>query len=116
MSTRGATQVTEPTPLRDPFDFQPLKKSVTYNGVTYVFRELTVAENDVCRDGATNEKDQTFDGRLMMRLMIAEASLEPKIDIETLAKFPQRLYAHIVELVSELNDPETLKDEDPGKS
>lgn len=101
---------------REPFDFTPIKKSVTYGGVAYVFRELTVAENDVCRDGATNEKDQTFDGRLMMRLMICASAIEPAIDLETLAKFPQRLYSHIVDTVNELNDPDTLKDEDPGNS
>lgn len=111
---RGAVKVNEPA--REPFDFIAIKKSVTYAGATYTFRELTVAENDLCRDGATNEKDQTFDGRLMMRLMICESSVEPKIDLEKLATFPQRLYAHIVDIVNELNDPDTLKDEDPGNS
>jgi len=101
---------------RDPFDFTPIKDSVTYAGVSYVFRELTVAENDECREAATNEKESTFDGRLMMRLMICASSVDPKIDLEQLASFPQRLFSRIVDIVNELNDPDTLKDEDPGKS
>lgn len=117
--SRGATEVkSEETAVvaRDPFEFPFIKKSVTYGGVNYTFRELSVAENDECRDGATNDKDQTFDGRLMMRLMICTASVDPKIDLEQLSKFPQRLYSNIVDIVNDLSDPETLKDDDPGNS
>lgn len=103
---------------RDPFDFPPLTKAVTYQGVTYTFRELTVAETDQAReDSLINEK---FDGRLMTRLMICAAAMEPTMDLEQLGKLPQRLYSAIVDVVNDLNDPDALTDEEkeqnPGKS
>lgn len=95
------------TAIRDPFDFTPASNAFPFQGVTYEFRELTVAENDQCRELAT-APDGTYDGRKHMRLMICLGSVEPKIDPEQLEKFPQRLYGKILELVSNLNDEGTL--------
>ena len=108
MAARGATQ--EVTPIRDPFDFPVEQARVSYKGVSYSFRELTVAENDMCREMAT-DKDGTYDGRKHMRLMICLGSVEPKIDPEQLETFPQRLYGKILELVANLNDEGSLDDE-----
>lgn len=103
--------------MRDAFDFPYETKSFTFKGVKYSFRELTVAEMDECREMATNDKDQTIDGRQMMRFEIAKSSVEPKIDLEQLSKCPQRLYLNFVDIVNELNDADALKNEDdPGKS
>ncbi len=99
---------------RDPFDFPPETKSVEFKGVKYTFRELTVQETDEAREGAMI--DEKFDGRLMTRLMVTTAAVEPTMDLEQLAKLPQSLYSRIIDIVNELNDPEALKDDDPGKS
>lgn len=115
MARATVTKLTYPE--RDPFDFPPNTDKVSYMGVDYTFRELTVAETDQAREDSMI--DDKFDGRLMTRLMITTASLEPKIDLENLAKLPQRLYSAMVDLVNELNDPDALsavKDEDLGKS
>ena len=101
-------------PARDPFDFPPNTDKVNYKGVNYEFRELTVAETDEAREASINE--DKFDGRLMTRLMIVTSSVEPKIDLEQLAKLPQRLYSAIVDCVNDLNDPEALKETEPGNS
>lgn len=103
------------TSIRDPFDFPPNTKDIKYEGVSYKFRELTVAETDQAReDSIINEK---FDGRLMTRLMICAAAVEPTMDMEQLSKLPQRLYAAVVDLVNDLNDPDALtEDKNPGKS
>lgn len=100
----------EVTVIREPFAFTPASKSISFQGVEYSFRELTVAENDQCRELAT-DKDGVYDGRKHMRLMICLGSVEPKIDPEDLEKFPQRLYGRILDLVSSLNDETTLDDE-----
>jgi len=100
------TPIVEP---REPFAFIPNSNEYTFQGVTYKFRELTVAENDECRELAT-APDGTYDGRKHMRLMICLGSVEPKIDPEQLQQFPQRLYGKLLELVSSLNDEGTLDD------
>jgi hypothetical protein len=112
---RGTAAVTKISEYadRDPFDFPPNTAYVKYMGVTYNFRELTVAETDQAREDSTI--GDKFDGRLMTRLMIVASATEPTMDIEQLAKLPQRLYAAIVDKVNDLNDPEALQ-EDPGKS
>lgn len=99
---------------RDPFDFPANTADVEYMGVNYKFRELTVAETDQAREDSTI--GDKFDGRLMTRLMITLSATEPTIDLEQLAKLPQRLYAKIVDVVNDLNDPDALTDADPGKS
>lgn len=97
---------------RNPFDFPEETREVRYKGVTYKFRELTVAENDVCRELATGP-DDTFDGRTMIRQMIVLGAVEPPMTIEDLEKVPQRLYAQFIDAVNLLNDPATFE-ADPG--
>ena len=104
-------------PMREAFDFPYETKGFTFKGIQYTFRELTVAEMDECRESATNDKDQTIDGRLMMRFEICKSAVEPAITLEALAKCPQRLYLNFVDIVNDLNDADALKSEDdPGKS
>lgn len=98
--------------VREPFAFVPATSSVTFQDVTYRFRELTVKENDECRELAT-APDGTYDGRKHMRLMICLGAVEPTIDPEQLESFPQRLYGRVLELVAGLNDEGTV---DPGNS
>ena len=104
-----------PVEPRSPFDFTPVTDKVSYRGVDYFFRELTVAETDDARESSII--NDVFDGRLMTRLMIVTSSTEPHIDLEQLGKLPQSLYSAIVDCVNELNDPEALKKEsEPGNS
>ena len=97
---------------RDPFDFPSETKDIIYKGVTYTFRELTVAENDLCRELATGP-DDSFDGRIMIRQMIVLGASKPEMTMEQLEKVPQRLYAHFIDVVNALNDPATFE-ADPG--
>ena len=112
MPSRGTATVTkiEDAVARDPWDFPPNTKSISYQGVEYVFRELTVAETDTAREASTD--GEKFDGRLMTRLMIVTGSVEPKMTLETLGKMPQRLYSAVVDLVNVLNDPDALAEEE----
>lgn len=105
------TDIAEAQPKRDPYDFPPKTDTIEYAGVTYKFRELTVHEMDVARDGATI--DDKFDGRLMTRLMICQSAMEPPMDMDQLNKLPQSLYISIVDKVNTLNDPEPLTDPQP---
>lgn len=89
-------------------------KTIWHRGKAYRFRELTLGENDACRDAATSPDDK-YDGMEMMRQMIALSSVEPSLTRDDLNKVPARLYAHMVEAVNDLNDPDTLK-VDPGNS
>lgn len=98
----------------NPFEFAPITKDVTYQGRTYTFRELTVGENDLARELATNEKDE-FDGRVMIRQMIVLGAVAPAMTMDDLEKVPQRLYAQFINAVNDLNDPATFE-EDPGNS
>lgn len=113
MAGRGqAATVTPIKEPREPFAFTPAAKSIAYQGVNYNFRELTVAENDQCRELATDSKDGTYDGRKHMRLMICLGSTDPKIDPEQLEQFPQRLYGRILEMVAGLNDENSVDDDE----
>lgn len=97
-------------------EFPPLTKSLTYQGRTFTFRELTVGENDVAREAATD--GDNFDGRKMMRMMVVMSSVDPEISDTDLPNIPQRLYTKIVDLVNELHDPDSLdkKDDEPGNA
>lgn len=109
MASRAAT-VTQIEPQRDPFDFPANIKTVKYLGISYTFRELTVAETDLAREGSTDDKTQVIDGRLMTRMMICTSAVDPEMDMEQLGKLPQRLYSAIVDAVNDLNDPDALSD------
>lgn len=81
----------------------------------FSFKELTVEENDNCREAATTKtKDgvETFNGRTMMRMMIIASAVEPKITQKDLANLPQRVYAQIVDFVNNLNDGASLDKDD----
>lgn len=125
MSSRPdrATEVTEPEAVTETKPEKPIiemngyvmeTNSVSYKGKTYRFRELTVGENDLCREAAMGP-DEKYDGREMMRMMIVSAAIAPEISRAEIEKIPSRLYAHMVDVVNTLNDPDTLET-DPGNS
>jgi hypothetical protein len=87
-----------------------------YRGVHYVFREVTVEENDACIDAALSPDGNTINNRVMTRLLILKATVEPKgLTLTELVKLPYRAYEHIRELVNDLNDPERIPT-DPNAS
>lgn len=84
------------------FDLPFAETEATVAGRVFKFRELSVKENDECADAARTAEG-TIDGRVMMRLMIAKSSVEPKITVDKLAAMPQRAYAALADAVNELH-------------
>ena len=92
------------------------EKTIKVKGQAFRFRELSVAENDECADAAKNP-DGTVNGRTMMRMMIMKASIDPKLDAESISLLPNRAYIKIYDAVSELNTIELGEEpEEEGKS
>jgi len=106
MPSTSEAKVTPITKKRDPFDFPVNTDKVSYMGVDYTFRELTVQEIDDAREAATN--GEKFDTTLMTRMMISTGAVEPTMSLEQMAKLPQRLFNAIIDCVNELNDPEAI--------
>lgn len=102
-----------PVTKTDDYTFE--EAEVVIGGKTYRFRELSVEENDGCSD-ASKEENGFINGRTMMRMMIITSAIEPKIDASVLAKMPQRLYLRLCDVVNELNNPDTLKDDGQGNA
>lgn len=108
--------VAAPTTTRE--EAGPVGSSVPWDfrGVHYVFREITVEENDNCIDAARNPDGETINNRVLTRLMVIASCVEPKgFDLAALIKLPYKAYAHIVELVNDINDESKL-DEGPNAS
>lgn len=90
--------------------FTFLEKTVTIGGTDYKFRELTVAENDLCADAA-REPNGDINGRRMMRLMVSKSIVEPKMSLDDIAGIPNRLYLRFCEAVNDLNSSDDDEDE-----
>lgn len=95
---KAVTDKTDSEKLTLPF----AEKTVSVGGMKFKFRELSVQENDDCADGAKNP-DGSINGRTMMRLMIINSSMDPKLTNEQLGDMPQRAYIRIYDAVNELN-------------
>jgi hypothetical protein len=88
-------------------------RTATIGGTEYTFRELSVKENDACTTAA-RQADGSFDGRIMMRLMVLKSIIEPNLNDSQLMELPQRLYLRLCDVVSDINaDEEIDEDEDP---
>jgi len=90
---------------------------VDLGGTEYTLRELSVKENDDCTKMA-KQADGTFDGRIMMRMMVLKSIVDPVTKDTDLGELPQRLYLRLCDLVTDLNADEEAggEDEDEGKS
>lgn len=108
MSVKSATDAEE---TQFPFE----EKVLVLGGKEWRFRELSVQENDDCADSAKGQ-DGMINARTMMRLMIIQSSVQPKLSPNSLGKLPTRVYGKIYDLVNELQNPDTLKEQDvvPG--
>lgn len=87
--------------------------TVTHQGKSYKFREITVDENDEALEAAKNPDGNTINTRVMNRMVITTSAVDPKISLDKLGKFSHRLYQKIVDAVNELNDPDRVE-EDPN--
>lgn len=104
MSVKSATEA-------EAVEFPFAEKSVDISGREWRFRELSVQENDDAAD-ASKDKEGRINGRTMMRLTIITSSVEPKITPKMLAAMPTRVYGKIYDVVNELQNPETLDEDD----
>jgi hypothetical protein len=87
----------------------------TLGKTEYTLRELSVKENDDCTKMA-KQADGTFDGRIMMRMMVLKSIVTPETKDTDLGELPQRLYLRLCDLVSDLNadeDAEEAVEDDP---
>ena len=88
-------------------------RTVEHKGKSYVFREITVDENDEALEAAKNPDGNTINTRVMNRMIITMSAVDPKISLDDLGKMSHRLYQKIVDAVNELNDPDRVE-EDPN--
>ena len=88
-------------------------KTLEHKGKKYIFREITVDENDEALEAAKNPDGNTINTRVMNRMIITASAVDPQIALDDIAKMPHRLYQKIVDLVNELNDPDRVE-EDPN--
>ena len=113
MASRTATAESNVTEIKPSNPFGLIESTLDLGARgQFKFRELTVEENDMCREAATDKKDQTFNGRTMMRMMIVTSAVDPKLQLTDLVKLPQRVFARIVDFVNDLNDANTLATDD----
>lgn len=88
-------------------------RTIEHMGKSYVFREITVDENDEALEAAKNPDGTTINTRVMNRMIITKSAVDPKIGLEDLGKMTHRLYQKIIDTVNELNDPDRVE-EDPN--
>lgn len=85
--------------------------SLSLGGVEYQLRELSVKDNNACVI-ASKQTDGTFDGRIMMRMMVLKSVTEPKLIDTALDELPNRLYLRLCDVVSDLNADEADSDDE----
>jgi hypothetical protein len=84
---------------------------VDLGGTEYTLRELSVKENDDCTKMA-KQPDGTFDGRIMMRMMVLKSIADPVTKDTDLGELPQRLYLRLCDLVTDLNGDDVVEEEE----
>lgn len=77
----------------------------------YEFKELSVKETDDALESSKGP-DGTSNGRLLMRFMVAKASVSPKLTLDDLAALPQRVYLRMCDVINGLNDEDETDDEE----
>ncbi len=98
-------------PVDDTFD----TINVTHKGRAYSFRELSAEEYDRCVALATKESGD-LDTVQLLRWMIVEGSIEPKLDAGALGKLPFSAVTRISRAVNDLHfSPDDTDAEMPEK-
>jgi len=88
-------------------------RKTTVGSVEYTVRELSVKENNLCTLAA-RQPDGSFDGRIMMKMMVLKSVIAPRITDSELDELPNRLYLRLCDVVSDINaDDEVDEDVEP---
>ena len=99
-------------------DTQALTASIHVRGKEYRFRELLTEEYDKLVKMAADE-DDIVDRTLLLRLMVVEASVEPKLTPEGLAKLPYPIARRLNVLINDMHysndEPQAAEDEGKPK-
>ena len=77
-------------------------KTVTYKGVEYTIRELTIDENDAIDDAGKDAKGATND-RLVSRLSLSKAIVDPMTSVDDIGKWGGKKYLTILRAFNEVN-------------
>lgn len=102
----------EPTVINEPADDSaPLTATLTIRGRVYTFRELLTDEYDKLVRMAADE-DDLVDRTLLLRLMIVEASVDPRLTPDKLAKLPYPVSRRIGVLVNDMHYSNDAPQED----
>ena len=98
-------EVKTETPVVEAYD----TRTVEHKGKTYLFREITVEENDAAMDAAKNPDGTSLNTKVMNRMIISTTSVDPKVSLDDISKMTHRLYQKIVDAINELNDPDRVE-------
>lgn len=82
------------------FDFE--ERDVEIKGTTFKLRELTTEKYDECIKSATGD-DEDIDMVVLLRLMLIDSLVEPKIDNESIAKLPHSITRKLTTAVNKLH-------------
>jgi hypothetical protein len=88
-----------------------LTGKVTVRGRTYSFRELSTKTYDKLVGMATDQDDMV-DRTLLLRIMIVESSVDPKLTADSLAELPYPVSRRLATLV---NNMHYFDDEEKGE-
>lgn len=91
--------------------------TITARGKSYTFRELSTEQYDKLVTMST-DKDDMVDRTVLLRLMACEASVEPKLTPNRLAKMPYPVARRIGTLINDMHyfDDEKADTEDGDES
>lgn len=84
---------------------------VASGGKTYTLRELSVKENDDIETASTDDKG-VFNGRLNLRLCLAQSIVSPPTTVDSIEKWPGRRYLLLSRAFNKVN---SLPADDAGK-
>jgi hypothetical protein len=97
---------TPTAPTAGEFDNEYLTEEITLRGVNYKFRELSVGKYDELVKLATSKNDlgeELVDNALLVRLMVLESCIAPKLTADKLNKLGLRIGRRLNTVVQTLN-------------
>lgn len=91
-------------------DTAPFEKTITLRGVTYRFRELSIGEYDdlvkkatTTKQNALGEDIDTLDQALLLRLMVLNSCISPKLRADRLNELSMPVVLKINKLVNDMH-------------
>lgn len=108
-----------------------LEEELTVRGTTYRLRELSIGEYDelvrkatTSQTNALGETAETVDNAVLLKLMVIQCAVEPKLTAESLSRLPMRVVLKLNSTVNRMHygdEPEEAKkpdgesEEEPAK-